>query len=144
LKHFNDYINLRLELLIDPALCDSEPGFEKIRIQPVLLRHNIRIMQLRDRMRPGITCPNGFPQSFPCYRCPIGYSGPKGCPAACHRLTYVAGFCPRCKSSKAAFDTDLSKQFCVDCFDAAMLRLPVRTQETGPNPSSVAAESQSM
>lgn len=57
-----------------------------------LLRHRLR-RPLPGRRGPHFVCPQGLPDSFPCYRCPCGEDR---CPVACRDRTLERGVCARC------------------------------------------------
>lgn len=114
-KDFLQMFNLRLYVLVDAEQSrDGKPGFTVIaEEQPSgVLTWNRRLLRMRQRdPAVGFVCPRRFPDSFPCYRCPMGLDE---CPAATHPETFVPGECPRCGSEQAWF-RDARDAHCVDC-----------------------------
>lgn len=107
-------ISLRMLALVTPELSNREPGFEKIHLPEPAMKWNREQMDRRDRLKPGYTCPQGFPPSILCHRCHFGYAY---CPAGTHRLTYTFEECPFCGNTEAPFDADLSEEMCVLCYE---------------------------
>lgn len=112
MQHCTELISLRLYGLIDPELCGREPAFHKVKMTPLCLKWNHRIMDLRDRLKPGCQCPFNMPESLPCHLCPKGY---RSCPAAVHRLDYIPGSCTSCLRTNAPFDPESASEVCVNC-----------------------------
>lgn len=114
-----EFVTLRLRLLIDPELCGEEPGFREVDFPPSLADWNREQHHHRARVEPGYECPKGYPQAQPCYLCPIGW---KECRAATHRSTYLVGPCDTCSEPEAPFDPDDPADECVNCVRARVNR----------------------
>lgn len=112
--HPSEIVSMRLLLLIDPDLCDSEPGFKEISVTPSLLRWNKTQLKFRDRISKKYRCPEGYPASTLCYRCPVGYDR---CRAATHPRTYEFEFCSKCEDGNVPFDKVQSDDMCIFCLE---------------------------
>jgi len=115
-----ELVTLRLTLLIDPKLCTpAEPGFEKTKISSANLDWNREQMKYRDRYDPGYQCPQGVTHQVPCCRCPFGIST---CRAAVHPTDYEFDYCEQCGRDRAPYDTSVSKEMCVECYERKILQ----------------------
>lgn len=114
-------VSMRLEGLVDPKLSDREPAFAKFRFAPALDQWNRQKVKQRCRVDPGYGCPLGYPATFPCHHCAVGY---ERCPAATHRKSYELRPCTVCDAAEAAFDPDQPGAACVDCTARAAYRRP--------------------
>lgn len=70
------------------------------------------LIKKRFRVEDGYDCPRGFPVTYPCHHCPVGYGT---CPAAVHARDFVTNACDYCKDPEAVFDPDWSLDRCVNC-----------------------------
>lgn len=119
-QHPTEYVTLRMAVHIEPELCTGAgPDFKKIELPDSLHRWNREQLKYRDRLEEGYECPNKYPDSLPCYRCPIGYVE---CRAGTHRSTFTYRYCPDCKGDDAAFDPDSSDVKCLSCFEREVMR----------------------
>lgn len=106
-------VGLRLELLIDPELCGTEPGFETIDVPSAARKYNKELLACRFRTTDEFDCLMGERhENLPCHNCPIGF---QRCPAATHRHDWVQKPCVHCKDDTAYFDPDMAGDMCVDC-----------------------------
>lgn len=127
-------VGLRLYGLVEPDLCSREPGFEiplaphpksnviqpSPRVFPATVReYNIIMVKRTFRCDPGYGCPEGFPMTFPCQLCPVGFLR---CKAGKHRKDWRRRACTQCERKDAFFDDELSKEMCVDCFNKQAYR----------------------
>lgn len=110
--HPEQLVGLRVYVLVDPALCEDEPGFEQISFSPTLSKWNKDTISCRFRTMPGFICPLGRGLDAPCHRCPRGFLT---CRAGTHRQDWVKRLCPKCEK-KTWFDPESTSDFCVDCF----------------------------
>jgi len=115
-KHPTELVTLRLQLLIDPKLCDSDPGFQEARANDTLNKYNRSQLDCRDRLGK-FKCKIGAKRTFPCYRCVMGYHS---CRAAVREHDLVLMDCPSCKEESWA-DPSTSTDVCLNCFNK-MLR----------------------
>lgn len=111
-----ELVSLRFYALIEPSLSQSEPGFKHMGFPASVLEWNREKMQQRLRRLPGRACPVGYPNTFPCHRCHIGFDR---CKAAVHRVTYVSKTCRSC-GKEAFFDPEVSDAVCINCRDRAV------------------------
>ncbi len=106
------YVTLRLAVLIEPALSSRQPDFHFSDVSPSMRDWNRAQLRRRLRLDGSFRCREGYPANVPCHRCWRGYSS---CPVGTHRLDYVFGHCARCDDGEAAFDHEVSKELCVAC-----------------------------
>lgn len=106
-------VNLRCFLMIEPELCTADgPGFDTIGHLPMLEEWNREVLMYRVRDTDGYECPNGYPRSLVCSKCPTGYLT---CRAGTHKQDWVQKACAGCNQPDAWFDPDFKGDVCVDC-----------------------------
>lgn len=105
------FVTLRAYGLIDPEHCKDQPGFSAISFSPSVDEYNREQLKHRFRKDPGYICPNNYPATLPCHKCPIGFVT---CRAACHKNAWVEKHCPGCARDNW-FDPDSPSTICVDC-----------------------------
>lgn len=106
-------VGLRCHVLITPDESTTEPGFLVPRFPAEVAAWNSDMIKRRLRSGPTYRCPAGLPDSFPCQKCPRGYTT---CKAGTHRLDWVERPCPVCGKQDAYFDPEGAADQCVDCF----------------------------
>jgi hypothetical protein len=123
-------VGLRFCGLVDPELSGGEPVF-RVPLEVSKARglrahghafpgycrdYNRGALERRFRTEPAVfDCPRDLPRDYPCHRCPSGFGGAGGCPAATHRAEWAVRPCPRCDLEAAFFDPELPGDLCVDC-----------------------------
>lgn len=106
------FVSLRLNLLIDPELCGEEPGFHQIEFSSEHRAWNSKVIKCRFRTDPDFECKmEETPDDLPCHKCPLGF---KSCFAGAHREDWVEQHCAGC-DQKTWFDPETSKDRCIDC-----------------------------
>jgi hypothetical protein len=108
---------LMTHLLIDPALSNDGPEFERMKFPPSVARWN-RDIHVR-RRRETFSCPEGHPRDFQCYRCPQGWDS---CPASTHKYTFDFRPCPICSLSEAPYDPEMDLDICLNCHHKNMVK----------------------
>lgn len=106
-------VGLRLDVLLDPALCEGEPGFKDVDVPAAAVEWNKRIIACRLRTVDDFEClMEKSHDELSCHNCPVGFVQ---CPAATHRHDWVQKACTHCGDAEANFDTDMAGDMCVDC-----------------------------
>lgn len=105
-------VTLRFVGMVDPDASEGEPRVTKLRFASGAAVAGWNRAQLRRRGRVGFPCPAGFPVTFPCHACHVGY---EQCPAATHRKTFTEGACRSCGRADALFDPESASLVCVTC-----------------------------
>jgi len=107
-------VGLYGEVLIDGTESSKTgvPTIAQFRCPNHLKAVNRHLLRLRFRVTPGHDCPRGYPITFPCHYCPVGYVE---CPAAVHEQHYVVAYCKGCDDATAPFDPDWTLDKCVNC-----------------------------
>ena len=106
------YVTLRLALLIEPALSKQQPDFHYVDVTSTMRAWNRAQLRRRLRLDTTFKCREGYASDVPCHRCWRGYTS---CPAGTHRLDYVFKTCAGCNTAEAAFDLDIDKELCIVC-----------------------------
>ena len=82
---------------MEPRLCaDREAQFDA-NWPKICLKHNRELIKKRTRNDPGYSCPKGYPNTFPCYQCAMGY---RQCGAATHAKPWQLQLHARAASSR--------------------------------------------
>lgn len=105
------FVGLRLYVLISPKLSDREPRFENVAFSATLKKYNLVVIKKRLRDFPGFVCLAKRSVTEPCYNCPVGFTR---CSAATHRQDWLQNMCADCKRM-AWFDPELHSPVCIDC-----------------------------
>src|SRR5262245_26364899 len=118
-EHGAQYVCLRAYVLVDPALSLRQPDFREVKVPAESKRWNREQLKHTFRVDEGYTCPEDYPQTFPCHHCWRGY---QSCRAGKHPLNYTFGPCEGCQRDEAAFDPAAPSKLCVDCTRRERLR----------------------
>lgn len=106
-----EFYGLRVQIKLSPALIvGQEIDFRECRASSSTKRWSRQIMSMR--LREEFNCPAGYPDRFPCHKCPKGF---EACPAACHPRNFVKRPCPRCLRDSRYFNLDSPLQHCIGC-----------------------------
>lgn len=114
------FVGMRLYVLIMPELCTREPGFDGLGFPAGLSKWNKTTLKCRFRVQEGFRCQmNVLPSELPCHNCPVGFTK---CRAGTHRSNWVEKPCPDCGRDDAFFDPESKSEVCVDCAIKAAYR----------------------
>ena len=109
-RNYREFVQLRCVVMFEPRMSQGKPGFYHLEVEPADLKHNRRILALRNRQ--GFRCPENYLHH--CHLCEIGY---EHCPAGTHLRTYYEDLCPKCKKTAPFDPARVGLDICVNCQD---------------------------
>lgn len=106
-----ELVGFYLQVQVSSSLSVDKPTFKEIRITAADLKENVDLIESRKRsVDSGFVCPENYPVTHPCFRCPVGYDQ---CEIGTHPRTYVIVNCKVC--DKKQYADPQAKSVCVNC-----------------------------